>query len=91
MTALSIFSKICKNLFLLADIFQLHNCQLLGFINVSTSRKREQGSGKLRVWEILIVIWKPFQFLTKFEKRPPCLHLEEISPTIFFKTLPAQN
>ena len=49
--------------------------------------KIKQGGGKLRIWNILIVKWWSFKFSAKFEKNLLCLHLKEISPRIFSKTL----
>ena len=89
--ALSILSKICQNSFSLADIFQLHKYQVLALINVPAIRKRKQGSGKLRVWKVLVVKWRSLQFSSKFKKYILCLHLKEISPDIFFKTFVVQN
>ena len=90
MAALSIFSKICQKPFSLTDIVQLHKYQVLAFINVPTTRKRQQGSGKFRIWKVLIVKWRSFQFSTQLEKNLSRLHLKEISPAIF-KTLVVQN
>ena len=36
--ALLFFSKICQKSFSLADIFQLHKCQVLAFINVPAKK-----------------------------------------------------
>ena len=82
MAALSAFSKICQKSFLLADTFQLEKYQILAVINVPTTRKKQQGSGKFRICKVLIV---------KFEKNLSCLHLKEISRAIFLKTLVVQN
>ena len=83
---LSVFSKICQKSFSLADIVQLQKYQVFAFINVPTTRKRQQGSGKFRIWKFLIVKWWSFQFSAKFEKNLSCLHLKDISPATF-KTL----
>ena len=91
MAALSTFSKICQKYFSLADIFQLHKYQVLAFINVPTTRKRQQGSFKFRICKVLIVKWRSFQFSTRFEKNMSRLHLKEISPAIFSKTLIVQT
>ena len=90
MAALSIFSNISQKSFSLADIVQLHKYQVLAFINVLTTRKRQQGSGKFRIWKVLMVKWRSFQFSTKFEKNLSRLYLKEISPALF-KTLVVQN
>ena len=87
MVALSTFSKICQKSFSLVDIFQLRKYQVLAFINVPTTHKRQQGSFIFRIWRVLIVKWQSFQFSTRFEKTMSCLHLKEISPAIFSKTV----
>ena len=58
-----------KIVFLLADIVQLHKYQVLLFINVPFTGKRQQSSGKFRIWKVLIVKRRSFQFSTKFEKK----------------------
>ena len=58
-----------KILFSLADIVQLHKYQVLLFLNVPTTSKRQQGSGKFRIWKVLIVKRRSFQFSTKFDKK----------------------
>ena len=90
MAALSIFSNICQKSFSLADIVQLHKYHVLAFIMVLTTRQRQQGSGKFRIWKVLIVKWQSFQFSTKFEKNLSRLRLKEISLALF-KTLVVQN
>ena len=69
MTALSILNRIYQKSFLLADIFQLLKYQAFAFINMPARSKREQSSGKFRIWKNLIVKWPSFQFSTKFEKK----------------------
>ena len=91
MAALSTLSKICQKSFSLDDIFQLHKYQVVAFINVPTIRKRQQGSFKFKIWKVLIAKWRSFQFSMRFEKDMSCLHLKEISPAIFSKTLVVQN
>ena len=49
------FSKICQKSISLADIFKLHKCQVFAFINVSTTIKWQQRSGKFRIWKVLLV------------------------------------
>ena len=83
-------AKLVINLFV-ADIFQLHKYQVLPFVNVPITRKRQQGSGKFRIWKVLIVKWRSFQFSMKFEKNLSSLHLKEIYPSIFSKILVVQN
>ena len=90
MVTLSVFSKVCQKSFSLADIVKFHKYQVLAFVNVSTTRKRKQGSGKFMIWKVLIVKWRSFQFPTKFGKNLSRLHLKEISPAIN-KTLVLQN
>ena len=75
--ALSTFHKIFQKSFLLADIVQLHKYQVLAFINGPTTCKRTQGSGKFRIWKVLIAEW----FTSE----------GNISLAIFFKTLVVQN
>ena len=48
MAALSIFSKINQKSFSLTDTFRLQKYQLLAFINVSTTLKRQQGSVQIQ-------------------------------------------
>ena len=38
-------------------------------MNVPATGKRQQGSGKFRIWKVLIVKRRSFQFSTKFEKK----------------------
>ena len=35
-------------------------------------------SQNLGIGKVLILKWQPFQLLTKFEKRPSCLHLKKM-------------
>ena len=91
MVDLSIFSKISPKFFSLTDIFQLHKYHVLSLINVPITRKKQQGSVKFRIWKGLVVKWRSFQYSTNFEKNMSCLHLKEISTTIFFKTLVSKN
>ena len=80
------FQQNLPQIFLLAQIFQLHKYQEIAFINLSATHKRQQGSVKFRIWEVLILNWRSFQF----SKKLSCLHLKEIS-AIFSKTLVVQN
>ena len=81
------FSKICQKSFLLADIVQLYKYQVLAFIKVPTTRKRQQGSDKF--W--IKFNGGPFNFQQNFRKNLSCSNLKEISRAIFFKTLVVQN
>ena len=91
MPGVSIFSEVFQKSFSFADIFQLCKYYLLTFINVPTKHKRQQGSGEFRIWNVLVAKWRSFQFSTKLGKSTSCLHLKEISPAVFSKTLLAQN
>ena len=71
--------------------FYLHKSQIVAFNIVLTTRKIQQGSGKFRIWKVLIVKWRPYQFLKKFEKILSCSHLKKVSPVIFSKILLGQN
>ena len=57
MVAFLIFRKICQKCMSLADIFHLHKYQVLAFIIVLSALKKQQGSGKFKVWKVLIVKW----------------------------------
>ena len=46
---------------------------------------------QIQIWKVLIVTWWPFQFSMKFEKSLLCLHLKQICPAIFSKTLVLQS
>ena len=68
----------------MADIVQLHKYQVLLFLNVPTTSKRQQGSGKFRIWKVLIVKRRSFQFSTKFDKKYVVFRSEkDISCNIF--------
>ena len=58
---------------------------MLAFISVSTTRKRQERS------DIFDIKWWSFQFSRKYEKSPSWLHLKEIYPGIFPKTLVVQH
>ena len=89
MAILPIFHKVYQKSFSLADIFQLQKYQVHLFINVPTTRKRELGSGKFKIWKVLIVNWWSFHFSMKIQKSLSCVNLKEIdiAPAIFFKTV----
>ena len=40
-----------------ADIFHFHKYQVLAFVIVLSTPKKEQGSGKFKIWKVLIVKW----------------------------------
>ena len=61
MVVLSIFSKICQKYFSKGDNVQIHKHQVLAFINVPTTRKRQQGS-KFRIQG------SPFNFQQNLKK-----------------------
>ena len=61
-------AKFVENV-ILADNVQFHKYQVIGFINVPATHKRQQGSGKFNIWKVLKVNWRSFQFSTKFEKK----------------------
>ena len=69
MAALSILNIIYQKSFSLADIFPFHKYQVIAFFNVLATSKRQQSSGKFRIWKVLIVKWPSFQFSAKFEKK----------------------
>ena len=89
MTAFSSFSKIRKKHFI-GWYFSISELSFTRFC-VSATLERRQRSGKFRIWKVLQEKWPPFQCLTKFEKNPWCLYLEEISPAIFSETIIVQN
>ena len=96
MAALSFYSKICQNPCHWLIIFNFNKYQVLAFINVTITRKRQQGSNKFRIWKVLIVKWRPFQLLSKFEKCVAFIFVgvmfcKILFPVIFCKTLPLQN
>ena len=57
-------------------IFFNFKYHVLVFINESNAGKRKQGSGKFKIWKVLIGKRRPFLYLAKFEKIPSCLHLK---------------
>ena len=62
MAVLSILSKIFQKSFSSADIGQIRKYQVLAFIKVPTTRKRQQGSRKFRIQG------GPFNFQKKLKK-----------------------
>ena len=57
MVAFLIFRKICQKSMSSADIFHFHKYQVLAFVIVISTPKKEQGSGKFKIWKVLIVKW----------------------------------
>ena len=54
MVILSVFNIIFQKSISLADVFQLHKYQTLGFINAPNASKRHQGSVKFRLQKRLV-------------------------------------
>ena len=83
------------NLFHWLILFNFTNIRYLHLLMCLLHAKDKQAVEKFRIWNVLMVKWRSFQFSTKLvvllKKNIWFLHLKEKFPVIFSKTLVVQN